>query len=684
MKKRIILILLLIYPLYLLLAQGALDPTKVIFLNEGSMRVNKDGNTTAIYIKGAMHNSGDAAIRQDGETKITGNFYHDANTNVFYKENNDFPSTGRIVFSGNNSAQRLITTLNNSIDDFSRANYFIAFPEIEIETTDELLIPAKMGIDALKIIRTNQQSGKMRLASQVYTDGSSSNVYNASLRITGTGTSSTLVPPGAVIVELNVEPYRVEKGTTGAGPLFPFASPFYNTQRSGYFAGNWVRRMIEDENGHVDYVYGNKSSNGIIIRDQYLSNPDNIFTAGKGYLLKLRKSDYDYEELIEGGGLGISGGNPADYNKSIFIFDGKPYTMSSVSEQLFAEDVLFTHTLSNSAKTNTINWIIGNSYTAPIGIDKLIEVIGNTSLSFEPNIYVFPKGSTTYQIYKVSSNSNSMQVIDIDEIPSMSYFMLRVSKNKVQNGSLTLRKSDLLTHGNSPHAFRAAKNNYYNEVVFRISPEENHNIYDIAGIGLRPNATSDTDKNDILKVFGNSDMFQVYTLAEDGQKLSGNIIPEDASHVVLCINPGNSEGTFLLETERLESMHTDGLWMEDTKEGKIVDLLATDGKYTFEVHPNDAPERFYVFFSRSSTTGDGNSIDSLLQIFYNNNSVSLHGLCKTDINSFVGIYDVQGKLIYQDKIKSFPEENFNVQLEPGVYIVRLEGQRTSTLKFLAK
>jgi hypothetical protein len=670
--------------------------TKVVFYNKGKMFVSPNPGISSLYIKNAIHVKGNTEITQQGVTIIGGDFYHDALSTVFKKEGETFPSKGRIVFAGNNDIRRLITTKDNPIDDFDRGNYFIAFPEIEIETSDTVVIPSRMGIDALKIIQTSSQSGKILLESNSINSSSEDPLiwktytYDASLRLRGTGeagdpeNSSDLVPPGAVVVERDLTPYRVADGETGAGLLFAFASPFKD-QRSGYFAGNWIRRMIETNDGHVQFVYGNRRDPGtnIIIPEQYIINPAETFVSGKGYLIKLRATGFNYQDLINTGGLPITAADPSDYDLSKFIFNGKPYQMEHADEQLFADDILFQRTvnLTTFPRDTTINWIIGNSYTAPISIPALIELMGPSPLNFEPNLYVFPHGSTTYQIYKLQSNANAMQVIEIDEIPAMSYFMIRLDRTRSQYGTFTLHRNDLLTHGTVSHnLLRSARMPYDNEIVIRISPESNPSIYDLSGIGLRQNGNPNTDNNDIIKSEGSSELFSIYTEGLDRRKLSANILPETTESVPLFVLSGSTEGQFLLDVSRMESLRTEGLWLEDLIERKTIDLVQTNGRYTFRATPHDPPGRFIIHFKRL-ITGIDTKTDSFLQVYYSNGQLKIKGLDLNDRGSTIRIFNMQGQILQSQKIVQTPETTIDIPLTDGIYIAKLEGKRSIAKKF---
>jgi hypothetical protein len=680
------------------------------------MAVAANGVTgkSVLHIPNAVWMTKNASIRQDGITSIGGNFYQDAITNIFYRFGGNFASTGKIVFFKDNGAAntgtcRYVTTnKSGDIDAFDRGQSFIAFPEIEIRTKDTVVVHARMGIDALKLIRNTgdygNDLGKLLLESKVVSGKS----YDASLRITGASnlTSEQLVPPGSVIVERDLTPYRLEDAGTGNGSLFAFASPFKN-MRSGYFAGNWIRRMLEDaeNNGHVEYVYGNKrDASDVILGEQYIIDPTEGFEPGKGYLVKLRATGFDYSALLASGGLPItSGGDASDYDVSKFIFNGAPYRMPGVDEQLFTDDVLFERSIDLAANTSPtyINWVIGNSWTSPIDINKLVDLMGNSTLYFKPFIYVFPSGSTNYQVYKCTATdpSSSMTVIDLDEIPAMSYFMLRLDNKKKQDGTFMLRRNELLTHGNASHStLKSAKveSSFHNEVLFRVSPESNPGIYDLAGIGLRPNGNPNADSNDILKPGSSStgsgsgdtgsgtgsELFGLYSVSGDGRRLSANIVPETSDAVPLHFSPGTFRSRFKLEASRMESLKTSSLWLEDTKEGIITDLFESGGSYGFEVSPEDEPGRFVVRFQNLVGTDLKDFRDfGDIRVFVLGDRLIVRGLSSDDIGARLAIYDVQGQLLQQTPVTQSPEMDMAAPSTEGIYIFRLEGKRVITLKF---
>jgi hypothetical protein len=239
----------------------------------------------------------------------------------------------------------------------------------------------------------------------------------------------------------------------------------------------------------------------------------------------------------------------------------------------------------------------------------------------------------------------------------------------------------LLTHGTVSHnLLRSASVPYDNEIVIRISPESNPNLYDLTGIGLRQNGNPNTDNNDIIKSEGSSELFSIYTRGSDGRKLSANILPDATESVPLFVLSGSTGGQFLLDVSRMESLRTEGLWLEDLIERKTVDLVQTNGRYVFHAMPNDPPERFIIHFNRS-ITGIDTKPDSFLQVYYSNGQLKIRGLDLNDRGSTLRIFNMQGKILQSQKIVQTPETTIDIRLTAGIYIAKLEGNRTIAKKF---
>ncbi len=663
----------------------AATPGNVDLLNTGKMYIasSPTGNSASMYVVNAVRCTLDANIILDGVWKIGGNFIQDSETNVFETDENGYTtSDGTIVFTSQvdgSTVRRYITATDFA--DYDRSEHYIAFPHIRIDTNDTLVAPCKMGIDALSVQRSSEtdKNGFLLLESGVTANGA---VYDASLRITDEGGSEELVTPGLIVVEQYMGAYR-----NGNDPqLFPFASPFKDTQKSGYFAGNWIRRLLCDDMRHTTYVLGNKPSTNdpnVISRDQYIIDPMETFVAGAPYLIKPREADFDYSKLQENGGLAVTGAEASLYDQEKFTFNGKVYNITSYDEQLFADDTLFSYTFKESVTLpNTVNWVIGNSYTAPLSINAIAEIMGTSPLTFLPYIYVYPPGASGYQAVSLLDDGFGSEH---DEIPSKSIFMIRLAGGSAvaANATFTIGKQQQI-QGNVSHNLKAAAISTDRDVSFRVTPEQNTSVYDFSTVGLRAAASFGNDAYDIPKIYDPAKQgFQLFTkTVSNGSRLSANGIPWETDSVLLGFKSQPEEMRYTLTV----SQKNEGeLWLKDLNTNVITDLQQTSS-YSFTGKGSDPEDRFVVYFTnplRSAiTTSISSAGSSDISVCFPDNRLSVFGLIKADINSNLFIYDVQGRTVFSGTISRYPQQDFNINLPKHVYMISIQGQRNFNCKVI--
>lgn len=660
----------------------------VIFVNTGLMNIHSGGiNGVAMYIPNAMrHVGGSANIILNGEINLGGDFYQDASTTVFKTDESVSTSAaysnGTFRFVKSWGQPRAISS-NLLTTSYDRGESYVAFPHIRIATNDTVILPAKMGIDALSLKRDAGYTGYVVLKSDRYAD----DVYDASLRITGSGNSADLVDAGAVIIEREMSYYR---SLAGVDKLFGFATPFYNTQLSGYFAGNWVRRPVADPvTGHTRYVFGNEQDGfGVILASQYVYNPIEKLKPGQAYLIRPRPDGFRYADLQSQNGLSVTDGDTTAYDQNKFVFNGKVYALSAYEEQLFAQDTVFKSPHITTT-TSTINWLVGNSYTSPVGTKQLIDAMSASPLKFSPYIWVYPAGSSTYQSYKITGTDNII-VQDLQEIPAMSVFMLRVLSG-TNPGSFTITK-DMQRHAKVAHSVSlrspaAVKSKMsegaIDQVRFRVSPTDNNLVYDVAAIGLRTNAQTGSDGYDMTKVYSEADVFQLYSLSSADAKLSANGVPPNTEQVRLCFRPVSTTIEFNLRADDVESLSSEGLWLEDKIADKIIDLKM-NRNYIFTSYPDDAEDRFVVYFVPPGNTGlnDEEMSGEKIKAYVENENLILDNLTMNDLGAGILVFDALGKMMSSHTIGTYPTIQIPFSHESGVYMAQLKGSRNSIIKFV--
>jgi hypothetical protein len=68
---------------------------------------------------------------------------------------------------------------------------------------------------------------------------------------------------------------------------------------------------------------------------------------------------------------------------------------------------------------------------------------------------------------------------------------------------------------------------------------------------------------------------------------------------------------------------------------------------------------------------------------YRYGSIIIDGLSKDDVNSDLTLYDLQGCLLYKSKINMEHQMVIAKNLPAGVYILRVSGNRQSSIKLIA-
>jgi hypothetical protein len=422
--------------------------------------------------------------------------------------------------------------------------------------------------------------------------------------------------------------------------------------------------------------------------DQYVTNPWEIFVSGLPYLIKARPVGFDYQQLINTGGLSITGGEASMYEQDRFTFNGQVYTMTPYEEQLFAEDVLFTHTFTApTTLSHPLNWVIGNSYSAPISMDAIKELIINSPLYFEPHIYIYSAGTTSYQPIPLDAGNTIGETL-YTEVPAKGVLMVRVQTN--QGGSpipagttFTIGKQQL-HHGTLSHnLLQQAKDvstTVNRDVSIRATLAENSNIYDFTAVGLRENASLNADdKYDIPKIYmAQQEGFQLFTTTPASSKLAVSGVPLDTESVSLSFKPQAQKTDYTLT---FSQKNEGSLWLKDLKTDEIIDLQQTPS-YTFTGTGTDLENRFILYFANPAEIAPMSieNANSNVYVKLSDNRLDICGLTDLDMNAKVYIYNMLGETVFAGTVSQYPQQEFNVNIPKNIYIVSIRGQRNFDFK----
>jgi hypothetical protein len=560
-----------------------------------------------------------------------------------------------------------------------------------IATNDTIFVPPTLGLDARTITLASSDAGMIYLASDLVDANS---IYTASLRVTG---GDNVVSQSAVIVEQRVRDFRETTSSLDvpeSSILMPFASPF-TEMRSGYFAGNWVRRpqMDIDRNSFL-FPYGNKSADGVMIDgDQYVCDPFQPFTPGEGYLVRLQMAGGSQDDVYNGLGWTSDEALTA-HDKDKFIFNGLPYASlgyNANDRTLFTGGSILNRTVNPEiAKSFTQNWVAGNSYTSAISGEliakRLMEL--NTDAWYMPYLYVYHHGATHYEIHEIWDYTNNTISQSIPDIQAMGVFMVVVWRGAGQGvENLTIGSAYQVhsagisaTYTQSPGTgtlTRAARSTQSDKLILTLTPEDNPFVYSRSEIMLSTN----TDNQNLSALMNPSNrLFHLYGTNQSGARLQRNALPFSAEKALLSVVPAANRMLVTLTVENAQDFATEVVELFDKKTNQWHDLRI-DNTYTFEMSPNDMTDRFEVHFIRQQiTTGLDNNSVSDWQVYTNGNELTITRLSASLLNELVRIHDTAGVLHIQQTISSVPEQRINIaELPTGVYMLSVQGK---TVKFI--
>jgi hypothetical protein len=692
--------------LLLLFSIGTLDAqttSNIQFVNTGAMNVDTLG---IMYIQGDVQMLTTDAnqvvqVYHNGTTYLEGSFFHDATGNVFDIVNagNDWDKVRPRAITGSVGTLRFInvpetttparryisTTLD--VNAFDRVANYIAFPNVEISTRDTIYVPPTFGMDARTITRvgtvSNENNGVIVLASDVV----GSMIFNASLRVTGDDGDFT-VSPDAVIVEKRVNEYReATAGASAATSLMPFASPYYE-MRSGYFAGNWVRRPLFDpqRNGFFHpYANSDVDGDGIIDLNQYITKARDSLITKRAYLIRLQPAGGTENDVYAN--LDVTAGE-GTHDKAKFIFNGLPYQNlgQRTGRVLFTGEPVLTQRVSNSTTTDqSQNWLVGNSYTSGLNTQAIADYLMSDQVVtlYSTNMYIFHHGSTAYHIYNMIDD-------DIPPVQAMGVFMVLASRRGMQPaaafsetlvigpeyqihvGGISSTPPPLVDGEYLPMTRNAQARS--NSLNFVVTPADNPFVFSRSEIRFGSNTNISSFMHPTNR------LFHLYGTNAANARLQRNALPFNTEMALLAISPAAEQMTVTLTAEDADNFVAQAVELYDRKTGQWHDLRLNN-RYTFILSPGDNPNRFEVHFIPRNTTGlDNNPTISEWYAYNNQSELMVNGLNDLLVGKEMRIFRTAGVLHIQQTINGTEEQRINIfDLPTGVYLVSIQGR---TVKFV--
>ena len=126
------------------------------------------------------------------------------------------------------------------------------------------------------------------------------------------------------------------------------------------------------------------------------------------------------------------------------------------------------------------------------------------------------------------------------------------------------------------------------------------------------------------------------------------------------------------------------LYLEDSSNGRLIDMRQEDSSYSFMNSTGDIQNRFFVIIEKQTPTSiDNKNMDSSIQIYINNEQI--HILTNdNDLIEIVEFYNLQGNLIFAEKDIQKQYYSKNAYKEYPVLIVKVKTSKTTKVEKVSK
>jgi len=714
----------------------------VVFYNKGAVQVATNGT---MYVKGGMHMASevvsgtvvsDAVVTQKGLTVLTGDFIHDASSNVFttiYGASSN-PVTGTVEFRGN--TDQMVTTRLEAytpaqtsparLDQMDRSTQYLKFPNFKINNTKRVIITPSMGVSVNNLDFT---SGRLRLKSD---KNSIAEHQDASLLVAGVAfgyqdsLKNVICSGNFMEIERNTFniPGDVNSWTLGSRRAIGFAAPLKDMYYD-YFSNH----VVEDLRITPHPKWGYR-----------LHRPWVRFTPGLGYFAAIRQVtntevDGDYledgmpiinEKFVFGHTFYPDFFKPSDnvvselypcgsypWNKGVDQYNNcaplTPSTKGFPWEYEWQDGISMDNPEGVPQPQETLNTgdvpvslvagsnYLGNPYTCALDVDALFEYWKN-NCGAQYGYEVQEKGDNFYpwvRIWDGKINNylflgygDGMTTLDGGEriIPAQQLFVIYANAAVLHDFKIP---ASARTH--NPHRFmRAAQTPLRNELLIEVMQKEVIKGSRMA-IGLRSWGKESGDDRSDVKFTPNNDIHTplIYATVPEKKgsatpvKLSINSLPEEIVSTDFDFVPMQIEGTYkyVMKFSRWESLETEIVLLRDNATG-VLHNIRKDGAYEFEAkfetgEGSDFHKRFTIMFKYPNQIEDSNILPR--DAYFYGQTLNIIYNQESDIRKPVEIYNTSGLLIYRNEINQTGTNSYELNLVEGVYIVR-SGEMVKKIK----
>jgi hypothetical protein len=259
-------------------------------------------------------------------------------------------------------------------------------------------------------------------------------------------------------------------------------------------------------------------------------------------------------------------------------------------------------------------------------------------------------------------------------IPAMQGFWVRVSAGQT-TGELQVDNS-VRTHGTVP-MYKSA--NVQNSTLLYLNVSDG-TFNDEIALNFTESATDGYDIFDTEKMFATDEAVpQLFTYA-DGRKLAINSLPVLVESRVIPIGLVNNDTEEMKISIRGISNLEPGtkVFLEDKSTGKMHDLTEYQ-VYIFNAYPSSGMGRFILHINQNQEVLSEVPIQSNqpLNVYASGKTIYVDMGSETGIANHLSIYDITGKLVYQEYINNSSLQTFRLNRPNGMYLVKLTGNNFS-------
>lgn len=348
--------------------------------------------------------------------------------------------------------------------------------------------------------------------------------------------------------------------------------------------------------------------------------------------------------------LGSPTTTPLDNNKGYMVF--YPNTNSTIDFTGQLNDGTFTVSTPTNA-ADEFN-LVPNPYPSPIDWDA---TSGWTKTNLQDAFYIWNPVSNNYVTWSSGAGTAGSGIIPVGQ----SFFV----KSNGSNPILTM------TNDIRMHDAQSFYKDYNIDVpeVFHLSVSDSVSSDELV-VRFSSLANGDRGLYDADKLYGAEDAPQMYSISEDGFKMTINALNHTGNTVTVPVGLEYFEdGQFEFTANGFDSFEsTATIFLEDKLLNKMINLKETP-IYHFAYSADDDVMRFNLYFYGVNSIDENNTNNS--HIWAHENQINIQIPALTGQQASVELFDITGQLLFRKQLVLSSPTTFTSPRHIGVAIVRI-------------